>query len=811
MLPGRALLGAVAGAGLLIILLVVLSSRIGSVPPMGVLLDPVDGLYRNARATSQTTLEPVIPGLEDSVTVYMDERGVPHIFAAGTLDAVRAMGYVIARDRLFQYDFITRVASGRLSELLGQATIEADRFLRNTGMEMGARINAERIRRERGVEAELIDAYCAGVNAYIDELSDADLPFEYRLIGGEPTRCSTLQVARLVQYMAYDLSYSSDGAEYGELRRRLNDEEYDLLYPEHSRLYVPIVDEAMSSSMSSATSNLPAASAVRLIDVMRPPDVFAAAEGFREGKGSNNWAVTGRRSTTGHPILAGDMHLALTLPAVWYEVHINTPEMNTYGVTIPGAPLPVEAFNDHLGWTFTNTGSDQIDHYLLRLDATGTQYELDGAWLPLDFVIDTIRVAGAPSIVDTLVYSHWGPVFMEDDQAIAIQWVAHKPNRTLRALYDMNRASSYFEFEAALRYWDSPMQNILYAGRDGIVAMRSTGHLPVRRGGAGVGLLDGSSADGEWIGRVPFDELPHDVAPLKGYATSTNQQPTNSDYPHYIGHDWRSSYRSIRAAELLNGMERHSPEDLMRYQADVVSVQKRLFLPLFDEVTGLTDDAFTLLEMLRSWDGNTDVDAPEPLILDEVLIALSRLTWDEDVFDGVRLPTETTLYHLLTEHPDSRWFDRVETSDVEVADDILREAVEEAWRVLTERHGADVADWRWGDHHKVIFSHLTGASPLSVLGRGPYPYPGFAETLSPASGRVTTHSASWRVVVDFATSPPVAHGIYPGGQSGNPLDPHYDYHIQKYLDFQYYRLANSADRAGFESSSARTIRMTAGM
>ena len=801
--------GALAAAVLLAVFLAATSTRIGSVPPVGTLLDPVDGLYHNARAIAHTTDDHFgMVGLDDSVTVIMDDRGVPHIFATSTLDAVRAMGYVVARDRLFQMDFIARVASGRLSELLGPGALETDRFLRRTGMDYGAKLNADRIVSEAGIEADLINAYCDGVNLYIDNLRSKDLPFEYRLLGGEPNRCDALQVARLVQYMVFDLSYRSDDVDYGKIRQRLSEEDYDLLYPENSHLYVPIVG-AIGTHQSPRFS-LPESATVPggLIGRLTTRATISSAEGFVQGKGSNNWAVSGLRSTTGFPILAGDMHLALTLPAVWYEVHLITPEMNTYGVTIPGAPLPVEAFNDHLGWTFTNTGSDQIDHYLLSLNAAGTHYDFANTWRPLEFVSDTIAVAGSGPIVDTLVYSHWGPVVIEEDQAVAIQWVAHKPNQVLRALYHMNRAGTYADFERALRYWDSPMQNILYAGGDGIVAIRSTGHLPIRRGGHGKGLLDGSSTDGEWIGRVPFEELPHEIAPANGYATSTNQQPATPAYPHYLGHDWRSSYRSLRAAELLESRERHSPDDLAAYQADIVAMQHRLFQPLIENVSDLSEGAERIVSMLGEWNGETGVDAPEPLILDELLESIERLTWDEEVFNGVPKPTDVTLYHLLSAHPESKWFDRTDTPETECAEDILRMALEKTAETLLGQYGKDVQEWKWGDHHQVIFRHLIGSDALAALGRGPVPFPGFTATLSPAAERLTTHSASWRVVVDFSTSPPVARGIYPGGQSGNPFHPLYDLHLEDYLDFELYQLENSPDRSSYDKRGYRVIRMS---
>ncbi|MFW5955471.1 MAG: penicillin acylase family protein, partial [Rhodothermales bacterium] len=366
-------------------LIAILHNGSGSGPALGTLLDPADGLFRTARLTASDVLlaHVGLPGTVDSVHVYFDARGVPHIFAEDEFDAIRALGYVMARDRLFQLDFIPRVAAGRLSELIGEAALDADRFLRRTGMEDGARLNAARIEREKGVEKATVDAFCAGVNGYLDSLAARDLPLEFRLLGGRPQRCNTLQVMRVLAYMTLDLTYRSDEAVYGTLQQRLGPDDYTSLYPKHtpSSLYVPVVhDDAPVSSSITGMANPAGVELISEINNLLAPAGLLLAEGFRSGKGSNNWAVSAKRSETAAPILAGDMHLALTLPAIWYEVHLVTPEMNTYGVAIPGAPLPVEAFNDYLGWTFTNTGADQIDHYALELDSSRTRYRFNGRW-----------------------------------------------------------------------------------------------------------------------------------------------------------------------------------------------------------------------------------------------------------------------------------------------------------------------------------------------------------------------------------------------------------------------------------------------
>ena len=785
--------------------------------PIGDWLDPSEGFYYNARAAEYPPESAgSIPGLRGEVTVVRDDRGVPHIFAEHDLDAVSAMGYVLAQDRLFQMDFIPRVAAGKLAEVLGPSMIETDLFLRRTGMEWGARKNLERILDQAGIERDILQAYVRGVNAYIDELSYEDLPFEFKLLDYRPDRYTELHGVRVLQYMTFDLTYRSDDAIYQELVQALDAGDYEALYPRYASLFVPIIPEpggliqpqdkrpVFSTDVSPATAALMQAQYSKQVALAGTP-----FEGFVPGKGSNNWAVGPARSSTEAPILAGDMHLSLWLPAIWYEVHLKTPEMNVYGVTIPGAPLPVEGFNDRVGWAFTNTGSDQIDHMALTLDASGQKYLYKGEYLPLTETPDTVLVKGRAPVVDTLRYSHWGPVIAENGAAVSLRWVAHDSSRTVRAQWDMNHAASFDEFQQALRYWDTPMQNILYADLDGNIAIRSTGYLPVRKAGHGAGLLDGSSDAYEWIGRVPFDELPFSYNPDQQYLTSTNQQPADSTYPYYLGHDWRPGYRSLRIDALLSGKEIHSVEDLKRYQADVYVVQRDLFAPMLDSLSGVSDRAAEVRALLSRWEGEAGIDRPEPLVLDLYLDNLEKLVWDEPIFGGLQKPTEERLYALLTGGIDATWLDRVSTDEREDADQILKLALEATVDSLETHYGWDRANWRWGKNHNVVFRHFTRSEALRALWRGPFEYPGFASTLSPARDRQTTHSASWRMIVDFSTDPPTGYGVYPGGQSGNPFGLDYDRHIETYLKFGHYLLLKPDNASEMEQHQiSSTLQLT---
>ncbi|MFB6248622.1 MAG: penicillin acylase family protein [Salinibacter sp.] len=800
-----------------------LQVRIQGLPAASTVLDPVDGLYRTARqatpAADTTRLR--LPGLDAPVTILRDRRHVPHIYAESDRDAVIALGYVTARDRLFQLDFIPRVASGRLAEAFGPQAVDTDRFLRRTGMEWGAQKNLKRIRKADGIELKSIRWYGMGVNAYLDRTAPADLPLEFRLLGYRPDRYRPIQALRLLQYMTFDLTYNTDDPAYSRLRARLGTEAYNTLYPRRpSGLFEPIVPPSQQLRASTARGPEPAGTTPRrtaaVESILRRRRAgrqsLRRLVGGRDvpGKGSNNWAVHEARSKTGAPLLAGDMHLSLSLPSIWYEAHLVTPTMNAYGITVPGAPVLVQAFNRHVGWTLTNTGADVIDHLSLRLDSTRTRYRYDGAWRDLRRDVDTIRVNGGAPVLDTLYYSHHGPVHMDEggrNTAIAERWVAHDTSRTLQALWKMNRADSLAAVTKALRLWDTPMQNILYAGQSGDIAIRSAGALPIRRSGTGRGLLAGSTDAHEWIGRVPFDSLPAARNPAQDYLASANQVPTGPEYPYYLGHDWSDGYRSLRINALLRADTAHSVADFKRYQSDVNVQQQDVFVPFLMPLSGLSPRADTLRRMLRTWNGEATLDRAEPLVMDEFLSLLRRETWDESVFATAPDPEDAQLVHLLRTRPEARWFDVQDTGARENASALLTHVLEATADTMAAHYGWAPQDWRWGDHHRLVVQHLSGSELLRPLWRGPYEYPGFASTLSPGRGRTVTHSASQRVLIDFSTTPPTGYGVYPGGQNGRPLDPYfYDTQLPTYLDFGYFPLRTAASPSALPGRAVRSRR-----
>lgn len=781
------------------------------------LLDPVDGFWRTARAADGLdTGEMRMPGMQAPVRVVFDERAVPHIFANSDEDAIRAFGFVVSGERLFQMDFLRRVTAGRLAEVLGPGLVDTDRFLRGTGMARAVADNVRWMEEDDRIDLKAARWFAEGVNARLDALDDADLPVEFRLLGYRPERWEPSDAFLVGWNLMFDLTYQRESAlVMDRVRQALSPEDFAQLFRVDEPYSVPIVPleerhwgaagfRASGAGLSGSRSAMASvrragaadvaerrevvAGAVEPVADVRPEGVAVeaasgppATEGFFPGKGSNNWAVSGSRSATGSPIVAGDMHLGLTLPAIWYEVHLVTPDMNTYGVTVPGVPVPIEAFNRSVGWTFTNTGADQIDHLSLELNPAKTQYRYEGGWRDLELAVDSIAVLGEESVADTVRWSHWGPVSFDGGRAIATRWTGHSRIRTFEALWRMNHATTYSEFEDALRYWDVPMQNILVGAPGDTVAIRSTGYLPIRADNAGFGVRDGSRSSSEWTGRVPFEELPHVINPERGYLASTNQRPADSTYPYYLGQDWRAVFRSLRIDELLSGQPVHSVDEVASYQADVHAVQRDRLVPLIQDLDGLAPEAAAFRDALVAWDGSTAIDLRAPVLFSVWESLLREMVWDESEFDR-RSPSRARLYELLESDPASRWLDVVGTPGVETAPDVLRSSL------VAAADSVSLDGPKWGEVHGLLLRHITGSAALRPLWRGPIPYPGYSETLSPGAGRTVTHSASWRVVLDFSADRIVARGIYPGGQSGNPFSGRYDASVQDFASFRLYDL-----------------------
>ncbi len=776
-MPSRA--GTVAAALVLGVLGGLSLAAPAPLPPLGPFLDPAHGVFAVARtAELPAAARADIPHLRAPVEVRYDGRGVPHIFAANELDAVRALGYVVARERLFQLELQARAGAGTLTELVGARALPLDQETRGLGLPDAA---------ERSLAAlgdttrghRIIEAYADGVNAWIDHLPRAQLPLEYRLLGRRPARWRPENALHLFNRMGWVLTQS-------DLERRkaaaaaLVGAAADFLYPVESPLQEPIQPSGAGAPRAvTGPVAEPGAPAPDPVLGMEPTGVLAADHAL----GSNNWAVGPRRSATGHALLAGDPHLELTFPSIWYEAHLVVPDsLDVHGVTIPGAPAIVIGFTRRLAWTFTNVEADLQDRWLEVVDddARPAQYRLDGAWRPLRTRVERyLGPDGGVLAVDTLRFSHRGPLARgADGRWVSLRWTVLEAVPALDAIAAAARAPDARAWLDSMRAWAAPPQNLLVADQGGHIAIRSTGRYPLRPTARGDHYLRGDTSATDWTGAWTVAEMPQAEDPPQGFVASANQQPVDpAQFPRYLGAGWLSPWRALRINALLRTHDAVTVDDMRRFQTDPQSAAAERFLPAFLAAARARAGSDTLARaaaLLAEWNGEFTVDNRRAVLFEAAIDALQERLWDELAGDSAARrrpaprPALVVAWRLLAV-PASRWWDHPSTPRVEDRDDILAEALVAAYQATRRAHGDPAGDgWRWGSVRTVSIPHLLH---LPGLGAGGLAVQGGSTTLNPVTAG-GGFGASWRMVVDLGDTVR-AWGTYPGGQSGNPASRRY--------------------------------------
>ncbi len=755
------------------------------VPALGPLLDPANGIWHvaaNAELPREASAQ--VPGLTAPVRVLYDDRAVPHIFAATEADAQRALGYVVARDRLFQLELHAHAGAGTLTEMLGKRALGMDRRMRGLGLPLSAEwklAQASGVSRQSSVG---IFAFSEGVNAYITSLAPRDYPFEDKLLSRAPSPWMPINSIHLFNNMTLDLAFNGQEMTNLAVRQRVGRAAADALFPVNSPVQEPI---QVSSRAEPRTD-------FRIIPPPGKPEPYpwrvASTERSRDELiiGSNNWAVAPKRTHDGHAILAGDPHLDLSLPSIWYEAHLVVPgTMDVYGVTIPGAPSIIIGFNRDVAWSFTNVSGDFVDRYVETVDdsAHPTQYKLDGKWRPLTTHIEQYRgTDGAVIATDTIYWTHRGPMHHVNGRWISMRWTANDSSLSATTFEHAQHAHSVAEFMAAMAPYRSPAQNMLAADRAGTIAIRSTGAYPIRPGdGRGDELRNGSTSKSDWTGFVPLAKYPQSVNPARGYLSSNNQQPFDpADDARYLGSDWPPPWRAIRINELMRADANVTMDDMRKWQTDPHSARAELFVPAFVAAAraraNSNDPALARgAEVLAEWDRAYTADDQHAILFENAMAEMVDRVWDElgsDDIAGGRVPTPSgSVLAELLQQPKSAWWDDKRTPKVETRDDILAAALSAAYtRTVKELGEPDEGGWRWGRLRHANIYHLLQIPALSAL---LVPSQGGPSTLSPV-GSDGRHGASWRMVVELG---PEVHAMatYPGGQSGNPASARYQDHL----------------------------------
>ena len=766
---------------------------VAGMPGWGSLLEPVGGVWAVAnQAELPDSAAASIPGLRGPVRVVYDDRDVPHIFATSEADAYRALGYVVARDRLFQLELQTRAAAGTLTELLGPLALGADQETRELGLPEAAERKWAAV--DSSSEAyRMAAAYSDGVNAYRESLSPDQYPMEYRILGASPLRWEPINSVHLFNRMGYILALSSTELRRTRAAGRVGAAAAAELYPSESAIQEPIQPNGGSaprialtplpppgepdSSARLAAFALPAARTLSGIETEQPGDAL----------GSNNWAVAPRRTAAGHALLAGDPHLELSLPSIWYEAHLVVPgRLDVYGVTIPGAPAIVIGFNRNVAWTFTNTDADVLDYWVETVDDSSapTEYRVDGEARPLSMRIESYHGRdGELLATDTLRATHRGPLRRIDGRWLSMRWTVLEPVVEAERFLAAARTWTVAGWMDAMAAYRAPAQNMLAADRAGNIGIRSTGWFPLRAGnGSGAVLHDGTSSLSDWTGYWRTDAYPQSVNPPQGFLASANQQPLDpAANGRYLGADWYAPWRAMRINALLRADSAVTPDDMARFQTDPGSPRADAFVPLLlASVQGATADSVRrAAALLAQWSRTYEVDNERAILFEYAMQELARRTWDEltggeDALRG-GLPGDIALLRLLGDST-SLWWDRRDTPAVEDRAEIVAASLSAALdRALREHGDPDEGGWRWSGIRNANIMHMLQIRAWSARG---VPVQGGPSTLSPLSGS-GGFGPSWRMVVELGPEV-TAWGIYPGGQSGNPASSRYQDRVKRW-------------------------------
>lgn len=775
------------------LLVFVFHTKFGDAPPVLKFLDPFRGFWQNAEQVKVKAKRKIIlNGTKDKVDILFDDRLVPHVFAKNDYDVYFAQGYITARNRLWQMDFQTRFAAGRLSEVVGEKAIELDKYQRRMGMVYGAENSLKGILKDPKSK-EMVTAYAAGINAYIASLSKGKYPIEYKLLDFAPEKWTPLKCALLLKQMSAVLAMGSDEFYMSNILKKYGPEVTSDLFPDYPFKEDPIIPNGTKWDFSPSKVPLPP-----VINTDLGSNTIRTKQ-KEEGIGSNNWALSGSKTASGYPILANDPHLDLTLPSIWYEIQLNAPGLNAYGVSLPGAPGIIVGFNQDVAWGVTNVAADILDFYKIKFrDSTHQEYWHNNQWKKTVKRVEKIEVKGQKAMLDTVYYTHHGPVvYLQKPEKFsrsnnvptgnALRWIAHEESNEMLTFYYLNRGKNYADYRKALTYFTAPAQNFVFASADNDIAITANGKFPLKWKEQGKFILDGTEAANDWQGWIPAAQNPTVKNPSRGFVSSANQSSTDTSYPYYINWEFSPYERAKRINDRLSAMNKATVDSIRMLQTDNYSIFAENILPAIlplverDELNATQKESLILA---YRWNKRYDAKEIAASVFELWTKRLNYNIWDDDFTIAslpMRYPSRDRTVELILNDPTSKWFDNVNTPQKENLKDLVNEAFKYACDSLERKYGAIGEKWAWGNLKHTNVPHLARI-------------PGFGSKVLYIGGNKTTINAlnesngpSWRMVVELGKAPK-GHGVYPGGQSGNPGSRFYDNMIDTWASGELYDL-----------------------
>ncbi len=786
-----------------------LNHRFGVLPPIAKFLNPFMGCWQNADAIQQKNPNENISliGLKGKSTVLFDDNHIPHIIADNEQDLYFLQGYLTAKDRLWQMELQTHAAAGRVSEIIGNKGLEFDKTQRRKGMVWAAEKSLNEMLKDEKTKL-MSEAYCNGVNAFVDELSAKNLPLEYKLLDYKPEHWTTLKTALLLKLMADDLSgYCNDFA-YTNANRVFEKSVFDELYPDFQNYISPIIPKGTEYNFENVIQ--PDTTKLELYDNKNGFAGIAPKPNYQVG--SNNWAVGGSKTQSGYPILCGDPHLHLTLPSIWYQVQLTCNGKSVNGASMPGAPGVIIGFNDSCAWSMTNAERDVKNFYHIKFkDASQQEYWLDNHWVKSEMKIENIQVRGKGIVQDTVFYTVFGPVQYDRGmklnnkiENLAMNWIGHYSSNELMTIYLLNRANNFSEYDKAISYFQSPGQNFVFACKNKDIAIWEQGRFAVLQPDEGKFILEGNNSKLAQHQFIPHEQNPHILNPERGFVSSANQQPTDKTYPYNYYGDYYE-YRSLRINDVLERATSTDAQAMKNLQNDnynlwvedfhetiLKELTKSKQIEILEAAKKGRDDirmrifnaqieAEKVYDVFRSqvndskfvdscfyWNKRNRAKNTRTTFFNLWYDALTDATFNDEFQQypyHLEKPNRDVFIDIMKNDSNFIFWDNINTKNKkETLKDLLVTSFDTAYhqfKILQQKGKSN-----WADYRATFIEHLAKIPAFNN-----YTFGDGERNSVNAVG--TDHGPSWRMVVSL-TPQTEAYGIYPGGQSGNPGSIYYD-------------------------------------
>lgn len=809
----------------------------GPLPPLGPAFSSAEGVWTMAFGAAPLKSETLrVPGLLKPVSVRFDARGTAYIKAFTNHDLFLAIGYLQAKNRLFEMDLMRRQGEGLLSQVVGPAALSSDKFELQLGLLRTARANWLTA---TPATRRVLEAYSAGVNDVIrQDKQDGTLPAMFKLLGYQPAPWTPIDTLIVQADMTQSLDYTTSPIEYRLLSRALGasrtmawfpiqepnvQHPYDL-GPYRKEALAPIESQTLAQMPAALTGGVPSnqvpgqASAGQSQALGQPNShavsvalekVQAISQEFHHAfSDSNNWAVSGAKTANGGAMLAGDPHLTQTLPAIWYQIAGSSPSYHFSGVSIPGVPMILIGFNRNIAWSLTNVQNQATLFYQEKLSPSHPgQYYWHGAWRKMKTVHYEIPVKGGKDVPLTVRLTVHGPLMTQSGQTLAVDWMGALPSQDVQSMLGIIRSKNFAQFRKALALWHAPSQNFIYADNRGNIGLISAGYYPEVAHGQPWMPLNGTGQD-DIVGTIPYNAIPQSYDPASHLLFSANQRVVSSQYPYYIGNAldfFSTGYRADQIYHTLHQARHLTPANFAALQNNVQDVLAQQMVPsLVKDLknASLSSTARQAAQLIQGWNGTMAAGAPQPTIwwffINQYIKTAFGPWWthvpvsqDSNLalnnISEVGNPLVEDLQTWTLKAPKNSAF-TLPDGRSRTAQEVMVTAFQRTIAELRQKLGTDPQKWQWGKVHSRNFQSL---AQVPVLGYGPRGSSGDSWTVDAADGGLVSHAGpSWRMIVSWQgpNRPPFAEGVYPGGQSENPLSPLYEDQIAAWWNGRYYRM-----------------------